>query len=159
GWQRPLYIAPTFAQRTAAYSRDAHNRGSSPSGGAMLDHSCQVQRHSYEERGDDVYMTPAVATQALLRHIEPKLPQHLHESACGDCTGILDPLRAAGHTVIGSDLNNYGRPDCFWHRDFLAELKAPDHCECGITNPPYKLVEEFVRHALKLYPRLVLLLR
>jgi hypothetical protein len=33
----------------------------------MLDHSCQVQRHPLAERGDDAYMTPAVATEALLR--------------------------------------------------------------------------------------------
>ena len=62
-------------------------------------------------------MTPPVATEALLRRVE--LPHRLWECACGDGTGILDPLRAAGHEVIGSDLVDYGRPDCFWRRDFL----------------------------------------
>ena len=30
-----------------------------------------------------------------------------------DGTGILEALRAAGHEVIGTDLVDYGRPDCF----------------------------------------------
>src|SRR5262249_20715118 len=67
-------------------------------------------------------MTPPCATEALLRHVQ--LPRRLWEPACGDGTGILDPLRAAGHEVIGSDLVDYGRPDCFWRRDFLMEPKA-----------------------------------
>jgi hypothetical protein len=123
----------------------------------VLDHSCQVQRSSLAERGDDVYMTPPVATAALLRRVQ--LPRRLWECACGDGTGILDPLRAAGHEVIGSDLVDYGRPDCFWRRDFLFERKVPDGCEGIITNPPFKLVEEFVEHALDLCPRVIMLLR
>jgi hypothetical protein len=102
----------------------------------VLDHSCQVQRHTLAERGDDAYMTPPVATEALVRRV--KLPRRLWECACGDGTGILDPLRAAGHEVIGSDLVDYGRPDCFWRRDFLMERKLPDGCEGIVTNPPYK---------------------
>jgi hypothetical protein len=61
-------------------------------------------------------MTPPVATEALLRHV--KLPHKLWEPACGNGTGILDVLRAAGHDVIGSDLVDCGRPDCFARRDF-----------------------------------------
>ena len=123
----------------------------------MLDHSCQVQRHPLSERGDDAYMSPPPATEALLRH--EKLPHRLWECACGNGVGILDPLRAAGHKVVGSDLVDYGRPDCFWHRDFLMERKAPDGCEAIITNPPYKLVEPFVAHALDLSPLVIMLLR
>jgi hypothetical protein len=123
----------------------------------VLDHSCQVQRHTLAERTDDAYMSPPVATGALLRHVE--LPPRLWECACGDGTGILDPLRAAGHEVIGSDLVAYDRPDCFWRRDFLMEHKLPDGCEAIITNPPFKLVEQFVEHALDLCPRVVMLLR
>src|SRR5215471_2958145 len=119
--------------------------------------SSQSRRHSLAERGDDAYMTPSVATAALLRHVQ--LPHRLWECACGDGTGILDPLRAAGHEVIGSDLVDYGRPDCFWRRDFLMERKAPDGCEAIVTNPPFKLVEEFVARAIDLCPHVVMLLR
>ena len=123
----------------------------------MLDHSCQVQRHTLSERGDDAYMTPPCATQALRRYVE--LPHRLWEPACGDATGIVDPLRAAGHAVLASDLVDYGRPDCFWRRDFLMERKVPDGCEGIVTNPPYKLVEQFVAHALELCPRVIMLMR
>jgi hypothetical protein len=102
-------------------------------------------------------MTPPCATKAMRRHVQ--LPHRLWECACGDGAGILDVLRAAGHEVIGSDLVDYGRPDCFWRRDFLMERKAPDGCEAIITNPPYKLVEHFVEHALELSPLVVILLR
>src|SRR5262245_5415187 len=122
----------------------------------MLDHSCQVQRHTLAERGDDAYMTPPCATQALLR-VE-RLPKRLWEPACGDGTGILDVLRAHGHEVIGSDLVDYGRPDCFWRRDFLME-PLPAGCQAVITNPPFRNVEQFVAHALDLCPLVVMLPR
>ena len=123
----------------------------------VLDHSCQVQCSPLAARGDDVYFTPPVATVTLLKHV--KLPHRLWECACGDGTGILDPLRAAGHEVIGSDLVDHGRPDCFWRRDFLFERKVPDGCEAIITNPPFKLAEQFIEHALALSPLVVMLLR
>jgi hypothetical protein len=123
----------------------------------VLDRSCLVQRHTLAERGDDAYMSPPCATEALVRRV--KLPHRLWECACGDGTGILDPLRAAGHEVIGSDLVDYGRPDCFWRRDFLFEQKVPDGCAAIITNPPYKLAAQFVEHALALSPLVVMLLR
>ena len=70
-----------------------------------------------------------------------------------------DHIAFPGHDVIGSDLVDYGRPDCFWRRDFLLEHKLPDGCEGIVTNPPYKLVEQFVEHALDLCPRVIMLLR
>ena len=87
-------------------------------------HLCEVHHAPLSERGDDAYMTPPVATEALLRHV--KLPHRLWEPACGDGSGILDVLRAHGHEVIGSDLVDYGRSDCFSRRDFLFERKVPD---------------------------------
>lgn len=108
------------------------------------------------DRGDDLYETPAVAVQALLR-AEP-LPQHLWEPACGP-GAIVNVLRAAGHTVLGSDLVDYGNPTCFHGRDFLFERKAPEKCEGIVTNPPFKLAGEFVAHALELCPKVVMLLR
>ncbi len=124
----------------------------------MLDHSCQGHRSPLSERGNDAYFTPPVATEALLRHVD--LPRGLlWEPACGDGVGIFDVLRAAGHRVVGSDLVDYGRPDCFARRDFLMERKAPDGCEGIVTNPPFKLAEQFVAHALELSPLVVMLLR
>jgi hypothetical protein len=122
----------------------------------MLDHSCQVQRSPLGERKDDLYSTPPVAVEALLR--AENLPRHLWEPAAGR-GAIVDVLRAHGHEVLASDLVDYGQPTHFSRRDFLMERKVPDGCEAIVTNPPFKLADEFVRHALDLCPRVVMLLR
>jgi hypothetical protein len=120
-----------------------------------LDHSCQVQRASFSERGDDLYETPAVAVEALLR-VE-QLPRYLWEPAAGR-GAIVNVLRAVGHSVLASDLVDYGEPTHFARRDFLME-RLPYGVEAVITNPPYKLAEEFVAHALELCPHVIMLLR
>lgn len=121
-----------------------------------LDHSCQVQRHILADRRDDLYETPSVAVEALLRVL--RLPHHLWEPACGRGK-IVDVLRAAGHEVVASDLVDYGNPTHFYRRDFLMETKTPNKCEAIITNPPFKLAEEFVEHAISLCPKVIMLLR
>jgi hypothetical protein len=121
-----------------------------------LDHSCQVQRHPLAERGNDLYETPAVAVEALLR-VE-RLPHRLWDPCCGP-GNIVNVLRAAGHEVIGSDLVDYNDSTHFYRRDFLMELKAPDGCEGIVMNPPFKLAEEFIAHALDLSPMVIALLR
>lgn len=92
---------------------------------------------------DDFYRTPEIATLALL-HAE-RVPSVVWEPACGD-GAIGNVLTANGHTVIGTDLvaRGYGEP----RRDFLFErdLLAP----AIITNPPFKLADEFVLHALSM---------
>lgn len=124
----------------------------------MLDHSCQVQRHSLADRGDDLYETPDVAVHALL-HAE-KLPARIWECACGPGR-IVRVLRAAGHHVIATDLVDYACEDSQSGVDFLIERKAPDHIGAIVTNPPYKLANQFVAHALTfgMIPKVVMLLR
>lgn len=122
----------------------------------MLDHSCQVQRHALAERKDDLYETPDVAVEALLR-VE-QLPHLIWEPACGPGR-IVNMLRKAGHEVIAGDLVDYGCPVSFKGIDFLMETRAPMKAECIVTNPPFKLAGEFVAKALELCPRVVMLLR
>jgi hypothetical protein len=122
----------------------------------MLDHSCPVHRHPLAERGHDLYETPVVAVEALLR-VE-QLPHRLWDPACGP-GNIVNTLRAAGHEVIGSDLINYGDPTHFYGRDFLLEPKVPDGCEGIVFNPPYRIVERFIDHAIKISPYVAALLR
>jgi hypothetical protein len=74
------------------------------------------------------------------------------------CASIVEVLRARGHRVIGSDLIDYGDPTHFYGRDFLTE-KLPQGCEAIVTNPPYMLAAEFVRHAIRLCPLVIMLLR
>lgn len=122
----------------------------------MLDHSCQVQRHSLAERGDDLYETPSVAIASLLR-VE-QLPKRIWEPAAGR-GAITRILRAAGHDVIATDLVDYGVPDHASGRDFLFEASAPPDCSCIVTNPPYKLGQQFVERATDLCPLVIMLLR
>jgi hypothetical protein len=121
---------------------------------AMLDHSCQVQRHTYAERGLDLYQTPPVAVQALLK-VE-QLPHCIWEPACGH-NAITRVLRDRGHLVIASDVHDYGGLD--FVGDFLAAAKMPAGAEAIVTNPPFNIVEPFVERALQLCPLVIMLLR
>jgi hypothetical protein len=123
-----------------------------------LDHSCQVQRHTYAERGLDFYQTPACATDALLK-VE-KIPHSLWDPAAG-LNGIANPLRAAGHSVITSEIVDRGG-DLDFVADFYSQTSLPAGVEGLITNPPYRECAKaapFVRHALDLSPTVVLLMR
>lgn len=122
----------------------------------MLDHSCQVQRHTLADRKDDLYETPDVAVHALLR-VEV-LPPVIWEPACGPGR-IVNVLREAGHMIVATDLVDYACPDSQAGVDFLMETQAPTAARCIVTNPPYKLAGEFVAKALDLCPKVIMLLR
>jgi hypothetical protein len=124
-----------------------------------LDHSCQVQRHTLAERQRDEYDTSPVALPPLLR-IEKLLPTATRiVEPCAGTGNLVIPLRAAGFEVIASDISDRGCPDCAV-ADFFDLVRLPVGYDTLLTNPPYYCVEEFVRHALALCPRrLVLLLR
>jgi hypothetical protein len=118
-----------------------------------------IQRAPLADRADDLYETPPEATLALLR--AEKLPRFIWEPCCGK-GAIVNILRAAGHDVIATDLVDYGvpiTPPGYYRRDFLMERAAPAGCEAIVTNPPFKLAEEFVEHALQLVPQVCMLLR
>ena len=98
---------------------------------------------SEDREKDDFYPTPVPATIALLRG--ETFGPHIWEPACGD-GAISLVLRAAGHEVVSTDLFDRGYGES--RIDFLMEHKllAPEI----VTNPPFKLAEQFVRHALDL---------
>ncbi len=117
------------------------------------------KRAPFRDRGNDLYETPECATLALL--CAESLPHRIWEPACGR-GAIVNILRAAGHEVVASDLVDYGVPvTCPGYRnvDFLTEHRAPEGTEAIVTNPPFKLANEFVEHALDLCPRVIMLLR
>jgi hypothetical protein len=116
-------------------------------------------RAPFSERGHDLYETPVCATLALLR--AENLPHRIWEPACGR-GAIVNVLRAAGHEVVATDVVDYGIPITspgYYGIDFLMERRAPEGTELICTNPPFKLANEFVAHALELCPRVVMLLR
>jgi hypothetical protein len=113
------------------------------------------------DRKDDLYETPACAVHALLR-VEPCLssPRYVWEP-CAGRGAIARELAAAGHKVTSFDLVAHEGADAgiLTPVDFLMERRAPDGVEMIVTNPPYKLANDFIRHGLKLAPRVIVLLR
>jgi hypothetical protein len=120
-----------------------------------LDHSCQSGRHTNQERGLDLYETPPAAVEALLR--AETLPLCVWEPAAGR-GAIVRVLRAHGHTVVASDVFDYGFPLDFIS-DFLTTALPPKGCGAILTNPPFQIITKFTRHALDLVPRVYLLCR
>jgi hypothetical protein len=103
----------------------------------------RTRRVSGDREKNDFYRTPPKAIDSLLDR-EP-LPEAVWEPACGD-GAISERLAARGHSVVSTDLfdRGYGRSRI----DFLMErvLLAP----AVVTNPPFKLAEEFASHAISL---------
>jgi hypothetical protein len=120
----------------------------------MTSFAVQLGRAPLVERKDDLYETPEEATRALLR-VEP-LRGTIWEPACGR-GAIARVLTAAGCSVISSDLVDRGFG--IGGVDFLMETAAMSEADCIVTNPPFKLADEFVRHALRLVPKVIMLLR
>ena len=80
------------------------------------------------------------------------------------CAGrgvISRTLRGFGLDVVAQDLVAYdgADPDIATPIDFLMEQRAPEGVGCIITNPPYKLADDFIRHGLRLAPEVVVFLR
>ena len=108
------------------------------------------------DRKDDLYETPPVAVRALLK--AERVPNRVWEPACGP-GAIVGVLRNAGFSVLATDLVDYGCPDSQSGIDFLFEQKPPNEISAIVTNPPYKLANEFVSKALDLAPYVAMLLR
>ena len=121
----------------------------------MLDHSCGSGQHSHAERGLDCYQTPPVAVEALLRVEE--IPTGVWEP-CAGYGAIAQVLRNHDRAVVCSDVRDYGFRLHF-RRNFLAEIGAPTGVECIVTNPPFRLAQQFIEHGLRLVPKVVMLLR
>lgn len=120
----------------------------------MLDKAANAGRAPTREHVDDCYDTDPVAVRALLK-VE-KLPLRIWEPCCG--TGnIAEELRFAGHQVIATDLHARGCPDSSI-RDFFKP--APQHkCDAIVTNPPFRLAEQFISLSMDRAPLVVMLLR
>ena len=104
-----------------------------------------AQTETSEARAEnDFYATDPIAIEELMK-IE-KLAQNIWEPACG-MGHLAEPLIKAGHNVMASDLidRGYGQGGV----DFLKQKGLIYYCDI-VTNPPYKLAEEFVRHGLEI---------
>ena len=92
---------------------------------------------------DDFYPTPPECTIAILER--ETLSEKVWEPACGD-GAISEVLKSLGHKVRSSDLydHGYGKIGI----DFLEWTKPWTHSI--VTNPPFKLAEEFVEKSMEL---------
>lgn len=117
-----------------------------------------AKRHALNERGNDLYETPLCAIRTLMR-VE-RLPRTIWEP-CAGRGAISRPLLIAGHVVLASDLVEYPGADSNIQprHDFLMERSAPFSIRTIVTNPPFKLADQFIRHGLDLGCTVIVLLR
>ncbi|WP_372397073.1 SAM-dependent DNA methyltransferase [Azospirillum sp. HJ39] len=97
----------------------------------------------------DFFPTPWWATRALCEYVIPSAMHVAWDPACG-CGDMVRPLMEYFLAVAGSDVHDYGAG--FVLHDFLMPY-MPDGIggtDWIITNPPFRLGEQFARHALKL---------
>jgi transcriptional regulator with XRE-family HTH domain len=91
-------------------------------------------------RRADYYASPAPIVRLLLdnEHFDRALP--ILEPAVGEARVIERVLKERGFNVVCSDIHGVGK-EC---RDFF-DIKEPHHTI--ITNPPFRLHREFIKHA------------
>lgn len=99
---------------------------------------------------NDYYKTDPKALEVFLDKLEEdgvKLNENVWECACGDC-GLSDVLNKRGYMVFSTDIVNRGSMLQHLTIDFF---KMNDTWEGDIlTNPPYSMATEFVKHSLNL---------
>lgn len=111
-------------------------------------HAVMAQRIEPQDSLDD-FPTPPWATRALIEHV-------LDGAASLRTRSCLEPACGAGHmskvlaeyfgTVSSADVHPYGFGAV---QDFLSAGTPPGSYDWVITNPPFRLAEEFVLHALQ----------
>lgn len=120
-----------------------------------------ASRRALRERKDDLYETPACCvTAAFAAGVFSDAGSTIWEP-CAGRGAIVRVLRALGFSVVARDLVDYegADPGIETGIDFLMERRAPDGATAIITNPPFKLADDFIRHGLTLVPRVIVLLR
>jgi hypothetical protein len=102
------------------------------------------------ERGAERYETPACAVEALLA-VE-SVPRHILEPCGPKDSELVRTLEGRGHTVTAFDLVEDGI-------DFLQVTQLPPDIGAAVTNPPFSLAVDIVRHGLTLVPKFIVLQR
>jgi hypothetical protein len=102
------------------------------------------------QRGLESYKTPRCAIEALIA-AEP-LPVGCWDPCGNEDDAIALSLRAHGKTAVATDIARDGI-------DFRDRCAAPLGIEAIVTNPPFSLAADFVRHGLALLPKVVILQR
>lgn len=128
-----------------------------------------------EREANDFYATPAWCVHRLFEdehfldtHITPASTevedQVWLEPGCGEGAIIqaLDQIGVSPNAWVAVDDENRklsAENIVFEHVDFLKFEPEPGEISVAIGNPPYSLAKEFVDHALKISPVVIMLLR
>lgn len=111
-------------------------------------HAVMAQRAEPLDSPDD-FPTPPWATRALIEHVlgdkKNLANQTCLEPACG-AGHMAKVLKTYFQTVDSADAYEYGYGR---QRDFLAYPYETNSVDWVITNPPFRLAEEFVLRALR----------
>ncbi len=104
----------------------------------------------------DFFPTPAWGTRALMEKVLHFSPQGASDLVC------LEPACGAGHMVkplteyfgevVPCDIHDYGYPGMMV-QNFLGMEEDPDLVDWIITNPPFKLAEEFIKKSMRMARR------
>lgn len=99
----------------------------------------------YNRNESDYYPTPPEATIALMDYLSLPDGSVIWECACGD-GHMSETLKALGYGVVSTEFRHTGYG--IGGIDFL--ICDPQPCDWIITNPPFKLAEDFIArcHAL-----------
>lgn len=107
-------------------------------------HAVMAQRSEPNDSLDH-FPTPPWATRALCEHVIDIRGKVVWEPACGEGC-MADPLKEYALTVRASDVHYYGYGDV---ADFLFYQDRPG-TDWIITNPPFRLAEQFVNKGLSI---------
>ena len=111
-----------------------------------MSHAVMAQRHEAHD-SLDFFPTPPWATRALCEYVAPVATHIVWDPACGE-GDMARPLSEYAIETFGSDVHDYGRG--YLRHDFLQPYMPagiPD-AEWIVTNPPFRLGEQFIRRAL-----------
>ena len=117
-----------------------------------------MQQRSEPHSSLDDFPTPPWATRALCEIIFPfhsSQVQSVREPAANR-GHMVKPLREYFKRVEASDIHDYGAG--FPVQDYLFG-PPPDHTDWTITNPPFKLAEQFIARALECSDNVAVIVR
>lgn len=100
-------------------------------------------------KASDLYPTPPEVTVALMRFLKLPRGTRIWEPACGE-GDMMEAMRDCGMLVYGTDIRR--------GQDFL-KTHGPHYVDWIITNPPFSLADEFIRHAAEIGKPFAMLLK
>lgn len=104
-------------------------------------------------KASDLYPTPPEVTVALMRFLKLPRSTQIWEPACGQ-GDMGEALRGCGMLAYGTDIRS--------GQDFLDSWQPRSTiaaCSWIITNPPFSLADEFIRHAAEIGKPFAMLLK